>query len=347
MKEIRFSILGPLRASCEGVGVVLGSTHERTVLALLLLREGAQVSVEQMIDVVWGGAAPPNARHAIQTYIYRLRRSLPAVGANRVVSSVGGGYALPLDRHQLDLREFKVKVREAERLRHAGHLATAMTCIDQALDLWTGVPLAGTDTGLNGWRTALHEMRLSALEQRLSLALELGQHIERTAELSVLVDEYPLHERFCELFMIALYRSNRQAEALATYQRTCRRLREELGLEPVARLRELHQRILTADPTLHDGRSEGVGARAGVGVRVPEAGHREAGDELTKFFEAFGELKQAVAHISEQVARLTCLMTATVGGANSRSEPAAPGSGDMGPQAATAESSSSGLSCVG
>ncbi|MFG2884062.1 BTAD domain-containing putative transcriptional regulator [Streptomyces sp. NPDC048297] len=353
MKELRFSVLGPLHASCEGVGVALGSTHERTILALLLLREGEQVSVEQMIDVVWGGAAPSNARHAVQTYIYRLRRSLSAVGAHRVVSSVGGGYGLPLDRHQFDLREFKVKVREAERFSSAGQPATAMTCIDQALDLWTGVPLAGTGTGLQGWRTALGEMRLGALEQRLSLALDLGQHIERTAELAVLVEEHPLHERFCELFVIALYRSNRQAEALEVYRRTCRRLREELGLAPGARLQELHQRILTADPALHDGQSQGVGTRAGVGAgagpgaRAPEAGHGEGSGELTLFYEAFGELRQAVAHISEQVARLTCLVTATVGGADFRSEPVAPGSGEVVPRAAAAESSSSGLSRVG
>jgi DNA-binding SARP family transcriptional activator len=255
--DVRFAVLGPVRAWRGTAEVELGSPQQRTTLAVLLLNAGRQVSMGELIEAVWGEAAPRAAVNTVRTYIYRLRRALkPGAGGrsesgDAVIVSAGDGYLLPIHSEALDLALFRQALTRAQALRRDGDLAGAVRCLREGLALWKGIALAGI-RGLyaDTQRTLLTELRLEAVEDRLEAELELGERGRVTAELSALVTQHPLRERLRELLMIGLYGSGRQAEALATYHDARRLLREELGVDPGPGLQAVHRRILGADPSL-------------------------------------------------------------------------------------------------
>ncbi|MFJ3671055.1 BTAD domain-containing putative transcriptional regulator [Streptomyces sp. NPDC090106] len=251
-QPLRFSLLGPVRAWRGGREISLGPPQQRVVLAALLLAEAAQVSTAALTEAVWGPNGPASAAAVLRTYVHRLRKALD-VGtdpADSVIRSVQGGYQLR-DAGELDVRRFQDLSTRAERARTAGDDAEAVKLLQEAETLWHGTALAG----LPGDHTArqrhrLTEMRLAVTAARLTAELGLGAAAQATAELTELVVEHPLDERFHELLMLAYYRSGRQAAALDTYQEARDRLAEELGVDPGPALRTLHQRILRADPGL-------------------------------------------------------------------------------------------------
>ncbi|GGO95778.1 AfsR/SARP family transcriptional regulator [Wenjunlia tyrosinilytica] len=252
---MRFAILGPVRAWRGENELGLGSPQQRAVLAALLMRRGRPATVGELVDAVWGEEPPPGAVSVLRTYVSRLRKVLePGRGAGEapaVVVSVADGYTVQAPDDALDLGVFERRTAEARKLRAAGDLAGAGELLHAALGAWAGVPLAGIPGPLaEAERAGLGERRLSVLETRLEVDLELGHHDEVVGELTSLVGEHPLRERLCRLLMLALYRCGRQAEALAVYRETRRRLVAELGIEPGAALRELHARLLAADPAL-------------------------------------------------------------------------------------------------
>ncbi|GAA3822162.1 transcriptional regulator AfsR [Streptomyces chiangmaiensis] len=245
---LRFGVLGPVRAWRGEELLATGSPQQRALLAALLLREGRTATASELIDALWGDEPPPRALAAVRTYASRLRKIL----SPGVLVSESGGYALRLrEARSLDLATAQELAAEAEKAKHAGDLRHARHVLNEALALWDGESLASVPGAYaDAQRTRLEEWRLQLLESRLDMDLEQGCHAEAVSELTALTAAHPLRERLRELLMVALYRSGRQAEALAVYADTRRLLAEELGVDPRAGLKELQQRILQADPGL-------------------------------------------------------------------------------------------------
>ncbi|NDK26671.1 tetratricopeptide repeat protein [Streptomyces sp. TR1341] len=247
-EALRFGVLGPVRAWRGEEVLATGSPQQRALLAALLLREGRTATAAELIDALWGPEPPSQALAALRTYASRLRKVLDP----GVLVSESGGYAIRgLGEGALDLAQAQDLGAEAEKARGTGDLTRARALLNEALDLWDGEPLAGVPGPYaETQRVRLEEWRLGLLESRLDMDLEQGCHAEAVSELTALTAAHPLRERLRELLMLALYRSGRQAEALAVYADTRRLLAEELGVDPRSGLRELQQRILQADPAL-------------------------------------------------------------------------------------------------
>lgn len=243
-----FRVLGPVRASRGNEPLPTGSPQQRALLAALLLREGRTATAHELIDALWGDEPPSQALAAVRTYASRLRKVLDP----GVLVSEAGGYALRLaDPTALDLARARELSAQAEKAKAAQDLCRARDLLNQVLDLWDGESLTSVPGPYaETQRTRLEEWRLQLLESRLEMDLEQGCHAEAVSELTALTAAHPLQERLRELLMLALYRSGRQAEALAVYADTRRLLTEELGVDPRAGLRDLQQRILQADPAL-------------------------------------------------------------------------------------------------
>ncbi|MFF7391719.1 BTAD domain-containing putative transcriptional regulator [Streptomyces scabiei] len=246
--ELRFSVLGPVRAWRGTEPLATGSPQQRALLAALLLREGRTATASELIDALWGDEPPSQALAAVRTYASRLRKVL----SPGVLVSESGGYAVrALPPGALDLAVAQELASDAEKAKNAGDLCEARRLLNEALGLWDGEVLASVPGPYaETQRARLDEWRLQLVESRLDMDLEQGCHAEAVSELTALTAAHPLRERLRELLMLALYRSGRQAEALAVYADTRRLLADELGVDPRPGLRELQQRILLADPRL-------------------------------------------------------------------------------------------------
>lgn len=252
-ERLRFALLGPIRAWRGEDEIELGPPQQRAVLAVLLLAESSQVPASGLVDAVWGTRAPASAPGILRTYVHRLRKALEPTGdtASSVIRSTVDGYQLRTPPDALDLSVFRELLARAERARRAGDSNGAVECLRDAVGLWRGTALAGVrGEYAQTQRQRLGELRLSAEEARVTAELDLGAHAEAAVELTGLVAEHPLDERFRELLMLALYRSGRQAAALATYRETQTLLVGELGVDPGPGLQAMYQRVLRADPGL-------------------------------------------------------------------------------------------------
>ncbi|MFC4899055.1 BTAD domain-containing putative transcriptional regulator [Streptosporangium amethystogenes subsp. fukuiense] len=252
---LRFAVLGPVQAWRDGSELDLGTPLQRSILAMLLLRENRAVTPTEMIDAIWGDDAPPRALGALRTYVSRLRAVLEPDRSPRtrpeLLTSVGRGYALRLNGVVLDLVLFERGIAEAEVARRAGEPAKAAESLRASLALCTGEPLAGAvGPYAEHQRDRLTERRMSVLEVLMDLDLELGRHADVLSELIALTADHPLRERLRAQLMLAYYRCGRRAEALAAFADTRATLIEELGIEPGPDLTSMHQRILTDDPAL-------------------------------------------------------------------------------------------------
>ncbi|GII54193.1 hypothetical protein Pth03_25820 [Planotetraspora thailandica] len=248
-ERLRFEVLGPVRAWRGADEIELGSPQQRAILGILLLQTGAAASPDQLISAIWGAAAPPAAVGMVRSYVSRLRRVLDPGHPAAVIESAGGGYVLRTG--DLDLTEFQRRLGVAREARRAGDAPAAASALRSALGLWHGTPLAGVNGEYAEFeRTRLAQLRLTAIEDLAAADVDSGRHAEAAAELAEVIAEHPLRERPYELLMLALYRSGRQAEALAAFGRAQRLLADELGLDPGPDLREMQRRILASDPAL-------------------------------------------------------------------------------------------------
>ena len=247
---MQFRVLGPLEVESQGRLVPIAAAKERTLLALLLLRANAPVSRDRLIDELWGESPPPTARHTLEAYVSRLRRTLTAAGDGAHIETQPGGYLFRVGGDQLDALRFERLVGEGKRALRADPREADLK-LTRALELWRGDVLGdlALDVGVVE-ASRLEELHLEALELRVDARLELGLHRELVAELTPLVAAHPLRERFRSQLMLALYRSGRQADALEEFRRARRRLVEELGIEPGAELQQLQAAILRQDPVL-------------------------------------------------------------------------------------------------
>ena len=244
---MEFGILGPLEVRGPDGSLPLGGPRQRAVLAHLILRANRVVPADQLIDELWGEEPPDTARNTVQTYIYRLRKIL---GEDRLEGRAGG-YVLLAEADEIDASRFEALVREARGLLESDPGA-AVERFDEALALWRGPAFAdfAGEPSLRGEITRLEDLRLVATEHRISAQLALGRHTTLVGTLETLTDRFPLRERLWASLMLALYRTGRQAEALDAYRRAREVLSDELGIDPSAELRELHERILRQDPEL-------------------------------------------------------------------------------------------------
>jgi DNA-binding SARP family transcriptional activator len=244
-----FGLLGSLRVVTD-VGIVTLPAKERVLLAALLLRSRQVVSVETLIDVLWDTVPPPSARNTVQGYVKRLRRRL-GNSAKRVVTT-GRGYLADVSPGELDLERFTQLHDRARAEARKGNWEIASGLLAEGLTIWRGEPLADVPSAvLHSTEAArLVEMRIQAVELRITAELECGRHGGVTAELMQLAAAHPLRERFWAQLMLALYRSGRQGEALSAYQRARAVLRSELGVDPGSELAGLHSQILAGDPVL-------------------------------------------------------------------------------------------------
>ncbi|MDZ5444690.1 MULTISPECIES: AfsR/SARP family transcriptional regulator [Micromonospora] len=252
---LRFELLGPQRAWYADRELDLGPGKQRAVLAVLLLSAGRPVPTGQIVEAVWPDEPPANGTNVVQKYVAGLRRVLEPDRSPRtpgqVLSLTDAGYLLRVAPESVDAVGFERGVHRARQGHAAGRTADALAQVTAALELWQGEPFTGF-AGLvfEAARHRLVELRAVALETRAELALDLGRHRELVGELVELVAEFPVRERLRHQLMLALYRSGRQAEALAAYREFGDLLRDDYGIEPGEALRELHRRILRSDPAL-------------------------------------------------------------------------------------------------
>ena len=243
-----FRILGPLEALEGSRAVALGGQRRRAVLAALLLHVNEPVSSERLIDELWGEAAPEGAMKTLQVNVSRLRKALP----EGVLVTRGHGYELCVEPDDLDAHRFERLVDEGRRALAAERPEAALEALESGLGLWRGPALA--DLSYEPFTQAeiarLEDLRVAALEQLIDAKLALARHGEVIGELERLVERHPYRERLRAQLMLALYRADRQADALQAYQDARRALVEELGIEPGVRLRELEAAVLAQDPGL-------------------------------------------------------------------------------------------------
>jgi DNA-binding SARP family transcriptional activator len=243
-----FLILGPLEVRLGGRPFALGSTKQRALLAGLLLRADEVVSVERLIDELWGEAPPRSAANALQVYVSQLRKTL---GADVLVTQTPG-YVARVAAGRLDAARFEDLVDEGRRAMLSDDTATGATRLREALALWRGDCLPGLEL-YGAARSAiaqLEELRLAVQEDLIRAELSLGHHGPLLATLEAVVQEHPYRESLREQLMLALYRSGRQADALEAYRRARLTLVDELGVEPGPELQSMQQAILRHDPSL-------------------------------------------------------------------------------------------------
>jgi WD40 repeat protein/DNA-binding SARP family transcriptional activator len=247
---MEFRLLGPLEVSESGRARPIGGPKQRTVLVHLILRANHVVPPERLIEQIWGIDPPPAARSTLRGYVSHLRKALAPDG----LEHRSGGYVLLADPSSIDAVRFEVLVAEA-RAAAADDPAAAARGFASALELWRGPALddLADQPSLQPEIARLEELRLAATEERLGAELGLGRHRELIPELETLVGSYPFRERLWAHLMTALYRSGRQADALAAFHRARDLLSEELGIDPSRELRTLQERILRQDPSLDAG----------------------------------------------------------------------------------------------
>ncbi|QYC39110.1 Regulatory protein AfsR [Nonomuraea coxensis DSM 45129] len=249
---MRFGVLGPLAVWTDaGEAVTIPGLKVRALLVDLLVHEGHPVSVDRLVDDLWGEEPPGNPAAALQVRVSQLRKALEdaEAGGKNLVVSRAPGYLLRPDAGAVDAGRFTELLARAEA---AGSPRTRAGLLGEALALWRGPAYAdfADEEHTRAAILRLEEQRLSALEQHAEARLELGEHALLVGELGDLVSRHPLRERLRAVHMRALYRVGRQSEALASYAELRERLADELGLDPGPELVALHQAILGQDPAL-------------------------------------------------------------------------------------------------
>lgn len=242
-----FQVLGPVELLSAGRRIGLGPAKQRTVAASLLVDAGRLVTMEALIDRVWGSEPPPAARTVLYAHITRIRKALAQSGLAQnetpVLERHPGGYLLAVHPNCVDMHRFRHLVDQSRAPGCTGQKSALL--LEEALGLWHGTALASIP---GGWaarvRERLDRQRLTALTQWAQMEVRLGRFAGVVDRLYELIPEYPLAETLVVQLMWGLYLNGRAAEALDCYAQARQRLIDELGLEPGPDLRHVHQTVL-------------------------------------------------------------------------------------------------------
>ena len=250
--ELDFRMLGPLEAEVDDRALGLGGPKQRRLLAMLLIEAGRAVSVDRLIDAVWGENPPAAPAATLRTHVANLRRDLSIAGVADLVVTRAPGYCLDVPPLAVDAGRFEQLVADGRTALQRGATERAGQTLCAALGLWRGEVLEdlGTPPFSHAESARLAELRLVALESRVDADLALGRQEQLVVELTVLVDAHPFREHLFGRLMLALYRTGRQADALEVYRDYRQRLGAELGLAPGHELAQLEAAILRHDPAL-------------------------------------------------------------------------------------------------
>jgi DNA-binding SARP family transcriptional activator/class 3 adenylate cyclase/WD40 repeat protein len=276
-QRLAFGVLGPLQILDGDRPVAVGGPKEHVVLAMLLARVGSPVSVDALIEAVWGDRPPRTAERTVHAYVARLRRALepgrPRGEPSTMLVTVGRGYELRLGAARLDAVRFEHLARRGSDQLGRGDPAAPST-LREALGLWRGtafgefreVDACAAEAG------RLDELRLAAMEDRVDADLAAGRSSELVGEIETLLRDQPFRERLWAQLVLALYRCGRQRDALDAYQRARRLLADELGIEPGPELRRLEAAILAQDPSLEVQRAAPAVALGGLPAALMAVG---------------------------------------------------------------------------
>lgn len=272
---ISVRLLGPLEVTAGGRPLAMGGPKQRAVVAVLALSANRIVSITELASALWGEDEAVDRRHSLQQHVSSLRKLIADAGMTAEASIVadGPGYRMVIPAMAVDVGAFEALRATARKSLADGDAVGAVAHLRQAVDLWRGYALV--DFVDQEWFTsrarALDEERLAATEELVEIRLALGQQRQLVGELESLVAAEPFRERLWAQLMLALYRSDRQAEALAAFARARTALVEELGIEPGEALRDLESRILAQDPDLHDVSEPSLPNAGGETIRVDGA----------------------------------------------------------------------------
>jgi DNA-binding SARP family transcriptional activator/tetratricopeptide (TPR) repeat protein len=248
MNGVELRLLGPVEVLASGAWSAPDKPQQRLVMALLALRAGQVVSVDELIDGVWDNDPPRSARASLQALITRLRQMLATVPGSRL-ERCGDGYRLLIDARRVDVHEFRSLARSG---RDCADRRAAIATFDRALTLWRGPALADVPetAAVEAIRSMLAEEHLAAMQDRIGGLLACGMEEEAATELPGVLARHPLAERLAGMLMVALYRCGQRAGALRVFREIRGRLVGELGVEPGPELQEVHRRILVGDAKL-------------------------------------------------------------------------------------------------
>lgn len=267
---MEITLLGTVEVTMDGASLRLAGERQKALIGKLALEKGKTVPTATLLGVLWGESVPLTARTKLQGLVSAFRRLIrdqvsrqggppPSAGGADYLLTHGHGYELAAGAVQVDLDVFDHLVMRARQAQQAGQREAASALLEQALGLWRGPALADVRLpGIRGIAEAIDERWLLAVTSKAEVDLALGRADTVAAELSVWVNEYPLHERLRALLMQSLYECGRRADALRLYRAGREMITTELGLEPSFELQRMHQHILAGD------RPGGLN-----GVRVP------------------------------------------------------------------------------
>jgi len=246
---LEYRVLGPLEVRCEGSPVLITAPKVKTLLFALLLRPNEVVPADHLMEAIWPDHVPDSAHKLVQVYVSQLRAAL---GAD-AIETVGQGYRVEVAATGLDAQRFDRMRADGRRALSDGNPELALALARRALALWRGPALA--DVAYEAFASAeaarLDELRLDCAGDEPDAELALGRHEEVVPALRRLCTENPLRERSWERLALALYRCDRQSEALDALAVGRRTLLEGLGLEPGKGLQQLELAILNQNPSLH------------------------------------------------------------------------------------------------
>ncbi|WP_266243900.1 AfsR/SARP family transcriptional regulator [Micromonospora lupini] len=246
---VQFGVLGPLRITGATGDLPLNARKIRTLLAVLLVRADQSVTVDQLTDEIWGARAPRRATASLHVYVSQLRKLLPGGEHGGLIQTSSSGYQIHVEYGDVDLHAFRDGVERGRALARDGHHELAFDLFREMLDLCRGPVLADLQESpmIRAFTTWLDELRLECTELMIDCGLAIGRHRDLISLLQSLTVQYPLREDFYRQLMLALCGAHRRSEALEVYRTARRTLHDELGLEPCAALRDLHQAALRGD----------------------------------------------------------------------------------------------------
>ena len=251
--------------------MLLPAGKQRALLADLLLNANRVVSVERLIDDLWGDDVPATAVKALQVHVSKVRKALPAA----VIQTRAPGYVIQLDGDLLDTDVFERRLASGRAALQAGEAERAAAELDEALALWRGPPLAEIEEPFAAAEIdRLEQLHIACLEERFEAMLRLGRHARLVSDMEAAIREHPFRERLRAQLVLALYRSGRQVEALAAFHDFRQLLLEDLGIEPSESFRDLERKILQQDVLLLDS-----GAAAAVAPVVLLGASGEANED--------------------------------------------------------------------